>query len=304
MSQIDVKKLMAYGCSAQLATLINALISKEQDIDTDDGITFNTAGSPFTIRTFHGTYNGQRNDALSVGYNVAGGGYVVPPAKITSTEPAFALKMESHYVEGGTLAHLCEVNFDYISPDGAFNERAMYWSANRVTNATYSQIQADSFDLLTPVWRNSAKFTGIPTYLTCTNGIFEALGIKAGIGTTPLAGYGVPNLIVGNTNGDIYQQGANINHFFDIAASAANNRIWATRVLTADNSFHMAVMDDAGTIANDFLRVIRSGTTVTKIGLPGGISTRANNAAALAAGLAVGDLYKTGADPDVVCIVH
>lgn len=31
---------------------------------------------------------------------------------------------------------------------------------------------------------------------------------------------------------------------------------------------------------------------------------RANNAAAIAAGLVVGDLYRTGGDPDILCIVH
>lgn len=30
----------------------------------------------------------------------------------------------------------------------------------------------------------------------------------------------------------------------------------------------------------------------------------ANNAAAIAGGLAAGDFYRTGADPDPVCIVH
>lgn len=35
-----------------------------------------------------------------------------------------------------------------------------------------------------------------------------------------------------------------------------------------------------------------------------GLVTAANNAAAIAGGLAVGDFYKTGADPDVVCVVH
>lgn len=30
----------------------------------------------------------------------------------------------------------------------------------------------------------------------------------------------------------------------------------------------------------------------------------ANNAAAIAGGLQVGDFYRTGADPDVVCVVH
>lgn len=35
-----------------------------------------------------------------------------------------------------------------------------------------------------------------------------------------------------------------------------------------------------------------------------GLSVFANNAAAIAGGLAVGNLYRTGADPDVVCVVH
>lgn len=35
-----------------------------------------------------------------------------------------------------------------------------------------------------------------------------------------------------------------------------------------------------------------------------GLSVYANNAAAIAGGLAVGDLYRTGGDPDLVCIVH
>ena len=34
------------------------------------------------------------------------------------------------------------------------------------------------------------------------------------------------------------------------------------------------------------------------------LSVYANNAAALAGGLIVGDLYRTGADPDTVCVVH
>lgn len=34
------------------------------------------------------------------------------------------------------------------------------------------------------------------------------------------------------------------------------------------------------------------------------LGVHANNAAAILAGLVIGDLYRTGADPDVVCIVH
>jgi hypothetical protein len=35
-----------------------------------------------------------------------------------------------------------------------------------------------------------------------------------------------------------------------------------------------------------------------------GLSVYANNAAALAGGLVADDFYRTGADPDVVCVVH
>ena len=35
-----------------------------------------------------------------------------------------------------------------------------------------------------------------------------------------------------------------------------------------------------------------------------GLPVHANNAAAITGGLAAGDLYRTGADPDMVCVVH
>ena len=34
------------------------------------------------------------------------------------------------------------------------------------------------------------------------------------------------------------------------------------------------------------------------------IPVYANNAAAVAGGLSVGDFYRTGADPDSICVVH
>src|SRR5690348_725112 len=37
---------------------------------------------------------------------------------------------------------------------------------------------------------------------------------------------------------------------------------------------------------------------------PAGLGVYANNAAAVAAGLTVGRLYRTGTDPDLVCVVH
>jgi hypothetical protein len=45
------------------------------------------------------------------------------------------------------------------------------------------------------------------------------------------------------------------------------------------------------------------GTPATPTALPG-LPVYANNAAAVAGGLAVGDIYRTGGNPDPVCVVH
>lgn len=48
------------------------------------------------------------------------------------------------------------------------------------------------------------------------------------------------------------------------------------------------------------LGALRDLTNATHIGLP----VYANNAAAVLAGLAVGAVYRTGADPDAISVVH
>ncbi len=51
-------------------------------------------------------------------------------------------------------------------------------------------------------------------------------------------------------------------------------------------------------------KIFRQKVTFDKPVMVSGLLSYANNAAALAGGLRVGDLYKTGADPDTVCVVH
>ncbi|MBF0497704.1 MAG: hypothetical protein HQK58_14200 [Deltaproteobacteria bacterium] len=58
---------------------------------------------------------------------------------------------------------------------------------------------------------------------------------------------------------------------------------------------------DVGIITNNIERITVLSSGNVKIG---GLSAYANNAAAVAAGLTAGVLYRTGADPDVVCVVH
>lgn len=61
------------------------------------------------------------------------------------------------------------------------------------------------------------------------------------------------------------------------------------------------VANSDATIQSISGRVILQGSTATSVV---GLQIFANNAAAISGGLAVNDLYRTGADPDVVCAVH
>lgn len=59
-------------------------------------------------------------------------------------------------------------------------------------------------------------------------------------------------------------------------------------------------MDKIVGFINDLLSGTEAFTTLKVSTLP----EYANNAAAVSGGLAAGDLYRTGGDPDAVCVVH
>jgi len=88
--------------------------------------------------------------------------------------------------------------------------------------------------------------------------------------------------------------------------------------ITTDTHFRAGLVVnqsyDAGTGKTYFLFQLRITDGVSQKVVVGGkkngtptmpnLSTYANNAAALAGGLVAGDLYRTNADPDIVCVVH
>ena len=78
--------------------------------------------------------------------------------------------------------------------------------------------------------------------------------------------------------------------------------IWITVENKAGNVMSIDILPtdiDIRTESGTMFRIYNTG----EINAPG-IAQHANNAAAIAAGLSVGSLYRNGADPDVVCIVH
>ena len=304
MSSTDILHLMGLGISAEAASKINALISSEQDFDIGKGATFNTAGTPFTIHSSAATFNSVRDDVLRIGYNVAiGASWANPATKITSSEPSMAMTIEANYKDGSGN-NLVEWNFDYTSPNGLFTERPFYWSANRGSNATYMYHQADDMELFTPLFKIKSKdaaHTHVSMTVTSNVALFRAQRLEAGTSNmTVLAGFGTPQLLVGESSGSIYQQTTNPAHYFDAYGGAANSRVWGMKATTSDLSFRMSVFNDAGTVSTDFFRVIRSGTTITRIGIPNGIANYADNAAALAGGLAAGDIYRNGSVLQIV----
>jgi hypothetical protein len=82
-------------------------------------------------------------------------------------------------------------------------------------------------------------------------------------------------------------------------------------IATADNGTEPIYVrqytgtNDFTTIAHSLTLLDASGNTVIP-GVPNvaNLSVYADNAAAIAGGLAAGDFYRTGADPDPVCVVH
>lgn len=91
-----------------------------------------------------------------------------------------------------------------------------------------------------------------------------------------------------------------------------SSRIGAVDMGACNNSivFEVANNGAVGTITTEVMRLTNAGkmgigtNSPTSVLQVVGIPVHANNAAAVAAGLTAGAFYRTGADPDPVCVVH
>lgn len=89
-----------------------------------------------------------------------------------------------------------------------------------------------------------------------------------------------------------------------LSLTTTGDVVWNYEAADADfsvnkNTAGVAYNYNAGTDIHTF-----SGDVVIGDKLTLTLSTYANNAAAVAGGLTAGDLYRTGGDPDLVCVVH
>ena len=115
-------------------------------------------------------------------------------------------------------------------------------------------------------------------------------------------GRGTPSVPLALINGD--NLGTLLSEGYDGTAFIRTGSYlkFVTDGVVAAGSIPTAISITTGSsgLGTERLRITSGGNIVLSSGLP----VYANNAAAIAGGLAVGSLYRTGADPDPVCIVH
>jgi hypothetical protein len=96
----------------------------------EQGVQLQTQGTPFSLHTASTVFNGTRDNALFLAYNLATGSF---SAKVVDNEPQLKFGFESDYNNG--VSHLMEYNLDYLSADGLTRERFLSFVVDRATHA-------------------------------------------------------------------------------------------------------------------------------------------------------------------------
>jgi hypothetical protein len=114
---------------ARLEALTETIGVARLNIQTENGIRFQTEDAPFTLSAHQTTFNGTVDNVLQFGYNVTEG---AAGTRIDTAEPYLKLSLESDYNNGS--AHLMEVNLDYLSDDGLTAIRFSSFNVDRSTH--------------------------------------------------------------------------------------------------------------------------------------------------------------------------
>ncbi len=105
--------------------------------------------------------------------------------------------------------------------------------------------------------------TWVPAYKLDVNG-----QVRAGTANAILSGYGSPD-IIGANSGNIYLAASNASVTFDAQGASADNRVWDAGG-NSSSQFTMRALNNAGSIATNWLLVNRSTTTITNVDFPNG----------------------------------
>lgn len=267
---------LTFGGSGQLQ--VNPINSTEFSSLCQGCIGVNTATPNYALDVYG---NGAASGIIDAGGS--GGGY-----KINGAAPA------AHYLRGnGTLY----VDSTLLSTDIT---TALSIPASATVIGTNSSSQ---FISASTTGSGNVMLSASPTTTGTLTGVAANFSGSIGIGTSSPSG----QLTIGTPSAQlaldlIPSAGYGAGIYFGTGASGA----LTASVVSPGNSgeLHFSVSGSQVMIIN-YAGYVGIGTTtphspLAVVGLP----VYANNTAAIAGGLAAGDFYRTGADPDPVCVVH
>lgn len=197
-----------------------------------------------------------------------------------------------------TTLNIPDTNFLFKKSSGAIDEK--YWGIELSNTQMLFRIWNDALASANNFIELTRTGIGLTSIVFNTNLLSLNNNTKFIIGSSVALGVGGAGIQV---------RGSSPTFTLQNLSAAANNQIW-TAFETNTTQLLGRVLNDALGSAQNWITVTRSGATVSRVAFPNGkfsvgsLSIYANNAAAITGGLAAGDLYRTGADPDPVCIVH
>lgn len=131
---------------ARLEALTETIGVSRLNVQTENGIQWETSTAPFVTGTHQNTFNGQIDDVLYLAaYNISPG---TVATRIDTSEPYLFISMEAHFLNNAG-AHLMEINIDYLSDDGLTQKRFAGFNVDRDTHegswafAPYVRVDAD-----------------------------------------------------------------------------------------------------------------------------------------------------------------
>ena len=266
-----------------------------------------TSGTPpFQVALQSALMNGFWDTFFAMGFNL---GNYSPFTGGTSNKPCLLMVFENDFYD--TANHTMEWYIHYRSPDKtSVNFRPIYMSIKRDDNTSYAATINQDIGDATGSYRIFALgvepvdplFTVTSDAITCDvpTQVFKAFlinqtGAQSSLTMSDNLSGSYPDIYLKGGLG-AYNYNISVNTlltgFAITPSTAVNGSTYTTPIFTIDT--YGVGVNMGTTNASSFNSTFGVG----------GLPAHANNAAARAGGLTTGAFYRTGADPDVVCVVH
>jgi len=282
-SPIKLSSIKGYGVQINYTGSYNGFAYKDIDITNTKQVAIGVGAAPFDVTTFKS--QASFGDVATVGYLEKLYDKTLTYAKTQQFD-----RITKSFITVGpqTIGGVQAIaGADFIT-NGLFTSATTGWTAG--SGATLTVVAGG-------VSGNALQVSG-------TSFGYASQAVATGIGRK----YRLSAYYKNGTTTGLLRVSSTTGGSGDIVDSAVNNASWtlASVVFTAvGTTTYIDLMENSsGTMLWDSVTLTELPLVVaTDFGVTG-LPVYANNAAALAGGLVVGMFYRTGADPDPVCVVH